>query len=201
MTGPQPAALPFADGDHEMGAGGRVTDRDDDALAFDAVYDRYFDYVHRLVARLAGTSDPDDLVQEVFLVVHRRLRGFEGRASLTTWLFRIAYRVVGAHIRRERLRRALRTALGWESEPVEPPRGPLLVEQAEQAAALAAALGSLSWKKRAVIVLHEVEGWPCRDIARRLGVPVDTVYTRLHHARRELATALVRAGHGRRGDG
>ena len=76
-------------------------------LTFEQLYDAYFDFVYRLVARLCGEPHPDDLVQEVFWVVHRRLGRFEGRAKVTTWLFRICYRVVGAHIRRERLRRGL----------------------------------------------------------------------------------------------
>jgi RNA polymerase sigma-70 factor (ECF subfamily) len=160
------------------------------APAFDDVYEAHFDYVYRVIVRLAGRAHAEDLTQEVFAVVHRRLNEFEGRAKLTTWLFQIAYRVVGAHLRRERLRRMLLGAVpAEEAVPAAAQRG---LEHAEDAAALARALGRLSWKKRAVLVLHEVEEWPGELIAERMGVPVATVWTRLHHARKELAALLAR---------
>jgi RNA polymerase sigma-70 factor (ECF subfamily) len=152
-------------------------------LSFDAVYEAHFDYVYRIVARLSGTSACEDLVQDVFLVVHRRLPEFEGRAAMTTWLFQIAYRVVGAHVRKERLRRLLARALFLERP--EPS-----FQDPDRAAAVRRALESLSWKKRTVLVLFEIEGWSCDRIAEELGIPVDTVYSRLHNARRDLAKEL-----------
>lgn len=126
------------------------------------------------------------------MVVHRRLGEFEGRAKLTTWLFQIAYRVVGSHLRRERFRRTLAAAFGRQATEEAPPFALRGLEQAEDAGRLMAALARLSWKKRAVLVLHEVEEWPCELIAERMGVPTATVYTRLHHARRDLAAELIR---------
>ncbi len=158
-------------------------------LDFDAVYGAQFDYVYRVIVRLAGRTHAEDLTQEVFAVVHRRLDEFEGRAKLTTWLFQIAYRVVGAHIRGERLRRLLLGGM-TRSEAGIPPAALRGLEQAEDDAALARAVAGLPWKKRAVLVLHEVEGWPGDLIAERMGIPVATVWTRLHHARKALATAL-----------
>lgn len=159
---------------------------------FDEVYEQHFDYVYRVIVRLAGRTHAEDLAQEVFAVVHRRLGEFEGRAKLTTWLFQIAYRVVGAHVRRERLRRLLASTLSLADEP----RDESSLERAEQSIALARALQRLSWKKRAVLVLHEVEEWPCELIAERMGVPVATVWTRLHHARKELAALVMRKQRG-----
>ncbi len=150
---------------------------------FDAVYAEHFDYVYRVVVRLGGTSHAEDLAQEVWAVVHRRLAGFEGRARLTTWLFQIAYHVVGDHIRKERLRRGFLALVGR-------PVAVRALEHAEDAARLTRAVAALAWKQRAVLVLHEVEGWSCETIAERLEVPVATVYTRLHHARKRLAAAL-----------
>jgi len=159
--------------------------------SFDDVYAAHFGYVFRLAARLAGRGDAEDLTQEVFLVVHRRLAEFRGDAELTTWLFQIVYRVVGAHVRRSRVRRWLAAALGRDHGDAQVwPVGPRNLERAEQAQWLARALGKLSWEKRAAVILHEVEGWTCPQIAERLGVPVQTVYTRLHHARRDLARAM-----------
>src|SRR5215831_4787966 len=121
------------------------------APTFDDVYEESFDYVFRIVARLANCSaaDAEDLAQEVFVVVHRRLGEFEGRAQLSTWLFQIAYRVVGAHVRSERLRRMLAGMLRRERSLVaREPSAPELLERAQQAAELSAALDRLSWKKR-----------------------------------------------------
>ena len=149
----------------------------------------HFDYVYRLVARLAGATEAEDLAQEVFVVVCRRLDGFEGRSDIKTWLFQIAYRVVGASIRKQRLRRLL--AIDLKAEPHDSSTTiPRSLERAEEAQALAGALTKLSWKKRAVVILHDVEGWPCETIAERLDVPTNTVYTRLHHARKDLAKGM-----------
>lgn len=162
-----------------------------DALpSFDEVYAAHFDYVYRVVVRLVGRAHAEDLTQEVFAVVHRRLDEFEGRAKLTTWLFQIAYRVAGAHLRRERVRKVLLGALLLE--PEAPPAAERF-DRAEASAALARALERLPWKKRAVLVLHEVEEWPCELIAERMGIPVATVWSRLHHARKDLAALLARA--------
>ncbi|MBA3397572.1 MAG: RNA polymerase sigma factor, partial [Deltaproteobacteria bacterium] len=157
-----------------------------DRLEFDAVYEAQFDYTYRVVVRLAGIEHAEDLTQEVFAVVHRRLQEFEGRAKLTTWLFQIAYRVVGAHLRRERLRRLCfgPTRDADDHDAATSATALRGLVQAEDSAALARALAKLPWKKRAVLVLHEVEEWSGELIAERLGIPVATVWTRLHHARK-----------------
>lgn len=156
--------------------------------SFDDVYDAHFDYVFRVVVRLAGRSHAEDLTQEVFAVVYRRLGDFEGRAKLTTWLFQIAFRVVGAHLRRERVRRLF---LGADEDMLHPPPTATL-ELAEESVALARALAGLPWKLRAVLVLHEVEEWPGERIAECMDIPIGTVWTRLHHARKRLATLVRR---------
>lgn len=149
--------------------------------AFDEVYSRHFSTVYRFVARLMGGGDVEDAVQEVFLVVHRRLPEFRGDAKVTTWLFRIAYHVVQAKQRKLRLNRALVSALSVFQTQEQ--RHPALA--AEQARQVQAALSALSLKKRSVLVLHEIEGWSGPQIAEALAIPIDTVYTRLHHARKD----------------
>ncbi len=157
------------------------------ALSFDAVYEAEFDFVYRVVARLSGSSDIDDLVQEVFLVVHRRLEEFRGDARLSTWLFRIAYRVVGAHIRRERVRRRARQFLGLErSHPAPEPN--------DEQTRVRAALSELSFERRSVLILFEVEGWTAREIATSFGIPEGTVYRRLHEARAAFRRAYPAGG-------
>lgn len=160
-------------------------------LDFDRVYEHEFDFVYRAVSRLAGTADVDDLVQEVFVVVHRRLPEFRGDARITTWLFRIAYRVVGAHVRAERLRRRLAAWFAASEHVAESAR--LSSEgDPDDARAVRAALERLSFEKRSALVLFEVEGWSGDEIARAIGVPVGTIYTRLLHARREFKRAYER---------
>ena len=162
----------------------------DATLDFDEVYAEHFDYVYRVIVRLAGRANAEDLAQDVWAIVHRRLVEFEGRARLSTWLFQIAYHVVGNHIRRERVRRAFLGLVGRAVDEPHEPSAARALELAEDAARLARAVAQLAWKQRAVLVLHEVEGWSCEVIAERMGVPVATVYTRLHHARKRLAAAL-----------
>ena len=161
-----------------------------EVLDFDTVYAQQFEYVYRVIVRLAGRSHAEDLAQDVWAVVHRRLAQFEGRAKITTWLFQIAYHVVGNHIRREQVRRGFLALVGRPVEEAHEPSAARALEHAEDAARLTRAVAALPWKQRAVLVLHEVEGWSCETIAERLDVPVATVYTRLHHARKRLAAAL-----------
>ncbi|HEY0464581.1 MAG TPA: RNA polymerase sigma factor [Polyangiaceae bacterium] len=168
------------------------------AFSFDAIYEAEFDYVYRVLTRLVGASEAEDLVQEVFLVVHRRLPEYRGDARLTTWLFRIAYHVAGAYVRRERLRRRLSSLFGIEAkieaECAHAAEGFAEVERVRSA------LQRLSFEKRSALVLYEVEGWSCQEIADSVGVPVGTVHTRLHHARRDFARACQHPiAHARRG--
>lgn len=156
------------------------------AAAFEAVYRAHFARVYRWIRRLAPSADPEDLCQDVFVVVHRQLERFEGRAALDTWLFQITYRTVGAYIRRERTRR-LALALFRRAAPEAPRAERDPAERSEAARALVAALESLSLDHRTVLVLFELEQWTCEDIALTLCVPLDTVYSRLHYARKKLA--------------
>jgi RNA polymerase sigma-70 factor, ECF subfamily len=161
-------------------------------LTFSDVYRAHFDFVYRVVARLAGSGDVEDLVQEVFVVVHRRLGEFRGDARVSTWLFRIAYRVVGAHVRRERLRRRLRELLGRDVERGAPPGAPEDALARKQS--VRRALQRLSFDQRSALVLFEVEGWSALEIAEAVGSPIGTVYRRLHEARGAFAAELAPAG-------
>ena len=145
------------------------------------------DYRRTVIGVTSLASEAEDLVQEVFLVVHRRLPEYRREARLTTWLFRIAYRVAGAHVRRERFRRRLLSMFGIEARTIESPAH--AAHDGAQAEQVRAALAQLSFAKSSVLVLYEVEGWSCQEIADLLAVPLGTVHTRLHHARRDFARA------------
>jgi RNA polymerase sigma-70 factor (ECF subfamily) len=132
----------------------------------------------------------DDAVQEVFLVAWRKRESFEGRARVSTWLYAIARRVVLATRRRARVRRFLGLAAAPAHDLATAPSPQQLFEHRESSQRLYAMLERIADKKRTVFILYEVEGLPGEDIARIVGCPLKTVWTRLHHARRELQ-ALV----------
>lgn len=172
-----------------------VTRASEPELVFESVYRGHFRRVYRWISRLAPHADAEDLSQEVFLVVHRRLPEFEGKARITTWLFQVTYHVIGSHVRRQRTERQVRGQLSLL--PRESPPEPLqaLVRE-EELCAVRLALDSLHLKHRTVLVLFELEQWSCADIAEALSIPVDTVYSRLHYARRKLASKIARLGRG-----
>ncbi|MBC8073754.1 MAG: RNA polymerase sigma factor [Deltaproteobacteria bacterium] len=142
----------------------------------------------RFVARMlhrAGVSQPelDDLVQEVFLVAHRR-GGFDpGRAKPTTWLAQIALRIAANHRRRHQRR-------GSDALVDERMRSGATADAAMPAARAQAALWRLDEDKRLVFMLFELEGVPCDEIAATLGIPVGTVYSRLSAARAAFIAAV-----------
>ena len=152
---------------------------------FQQFYLEHVEFVRRVVARLWGPGgDIDDAVQEVFLVALRKRGTFAGRAEPSTWLYAIARRVVMAARRRARLRRFF----GLDDAP-DNPDGQTphqIFEHREASQRLYALLERISDKKRTVFVLHEIEGLPGQEVARIMGCPLKTVWTRLHHARREL---------------
>jgi RNA polymerase sigma-70 factor (ECF subfamily) len=157
---------------------------------FRLFYLEHFQLVRRAVARLYGPSaDADDLVQEVFLIALRKRGDFAGRAAPSTWLYGIARKVVMAARRRARLRCFLGLAEVPEAAHGQTPHD--IFENRE--ASLYALLERISEKKRTVFILHEMEGLPGETIARIVGCPLKTVWTRLHHARRELQELAVSA--------
>lgn len=156
------------------------------------LFHRHRAAVTRLVFRVLGPShEVEDLVQEVFVQVLRSLPAFQGNARFSTWLYRVTVNVVLMHRRTQRRRPRL------VQEELAPPQSALEPSPEEQvssrlrAVAFHRALATLSEKKRAVFVLHELEGRTPSDIARIVGAPVLTVRTRLFYARRELAKQLA----------
>jgi RNA polymerase sigma-70 factor, ECF subfamily len=156
---------------------------------FEAIYDAWFDDVSRwLLALGAPPADAEDLAQEVFLVVRRRLADFDHR-NVAGWLFRIASRQVVAHRRRRWFKSVLSRRRDDERELAELPHEgaspAAALETKERRRVLEQLLERMSDKRRATFVLFEVEGYSGEEIARIQGIPVATVWTRLHHARKE----------------
>jgi RNA polymerase sigma-70 factor (ECF subfamily) len=155
-----------------------------DEAAWKELYDAHFDFVYR-VARRLGTpeSESEDVVHDVFVVVYKKLADFEG-GRLTTWLYRIAANVVSERHRRRRVRRAFEALKLWVGgEAPEDPERTAVRSSATRA--VERVLEKMTPKKREVFALFELEGLPGEEIADRLGCPINTVWTRLHHARKE----------------
>lgn len=160
---------------------------------FRSVYDEHFAFVWRSLRRLGiGPSDVADAVQEVYLVVHRRLSEFEGRARITTWLYRICLRVASDRRRRAHLRHEELSDMDRLGEIA----GELNLEDKlvkdEDLALLEASLDALSFEQRAVFTLFELEKMPCESIASTLEIPLGTVYSRLRLGREAFRKAVRR---------
>lgn len=159
---------------------------------FEGVYRTHFDAVWRTLRRLGvPEKDATDAAQEVFLVAYRRLSEFEGRSSMKTWLFGIAFRIAanrrnrGSH-RREVMDEGLVEALGVASNLETE------MEQRDMLRLLERILDRLPLEQRAVFTLYEMEGLTGDEIAAALGVPPGTVRSRLRLAR-EAFSAQARA--------
>jgi RNA polymerase sigma-70 factor (ECF subfamily) len=163
-----------------------------DLAAFTELFRLHQKHVSRLVVRLgARAADLEDLVQEVFVQVHRSLPDFRGQARFSTWLYRVTVNVVLMHRRAQRSRPVLTDMVPWGKEDSSELLPDDAVSRNRRVAALYRLLDRLSDKKRAVFVLHELEGLASAEISKIVGAPVLTVRTRLFYARRELA-ALMR---------
>lgn len=165
-----------------------------DTKAFRQLFSRHQGTVSRIVYRMIGPSpDVEDVVQDVFLNVYRSLHSFRGDAKFSTWLYRLATNVTRMHLRRGRSRPKFSDVEVPETrrdgKPQETPE--MQVERAERVRALYRLLEGLSEKKREVLVLHDLEGVPAKEIAVTLEIPVLTVRTRLFYARKELYAALA----------
>ena len=162
-------------------------------LDIQRVHAAHADFVFRSLARL-GVRDDDlpDMLQEVFVVVHRRASAYDGTSKLTSWLFGICLRVAAGY--RRKLQRRREQALPDESEAaLDQAHSPERAWEAARARAeLAAVLDELPLDKRAVFVMFEIDALSCAEIAATLGVPIGTVHSRLHAARRSFEAVLRR---------
>lgn len=135
-------------------------------------------------------ADVPDAVQEVFLVVHRRLPDFDGRHKVSTWIHSISVRVAMAARRRAAARRE---TLVEEPADVLAQGDPESDLDARRAMAmLRELLDALDDDKRAVFVLYEVQELPMREVAEAVGCPLQTAYSRYHAARKVIDRELAR---------
>jgi len=162
-------------------------------MSFRALYEEHFPLVWRSLRRLGvPESDLPDAVQDVFLVVHRRLAEFEGRSKMSTWICGICFRVASD---RRKATRAARWASGDDPLLDAPDVRVDVAAEAERRQGLAlleALLDTLPLEQRAVFTLFELEGMTGEDIAQTLEIPLGTVYSRLRLSREAFQRAAAR---------
>jgi RNA polymerase sigma-70 factor (ECF subfamily) len=163
----------------------------DTNLNLGAFYDEHVDYVWRSLYRLGvPPGNLEDAVQDVFVVVLRRLPDFEGRSSIHTWLFGVAIRVAKNH-RRAHRRRGPQDPLD-EHLPDANPDPQVRTESLEALRLLSRLLDELDDDKRAVFVMAEIEQMTAPEMAEALGANLNTVYSRVRAAREEIERGLAR---------
>ncbi len=163
-------------------------------MNLEQIYERHADFVWRTLRRL-GVSDEEarDATHDVFLIVHAQLAHFEGRSSLSTWLFTICRTVARDFRRRKRRTPELGADGGQEREEIDL-RADVgrAVEQKQQLAELERILSLLPAAQRNVFILFEIEKMTGEEVTEALGIPLGTVYSRLALARKAFREELER---------
>ena len=169
-----------------------------DEAAFGVIMRSHYESTFRLVCAIThNEADARDICQDVWLTVWQQLGTFRGDARFTTWLHAIATRRALDHLRKRRrwFDRFLPFDTGDKStasapEPITTDDASQQLEVSENVARVRTALAALPPKHRAVLALRELEGQSYEEIAESVGIPVGTVMSRLHQARRLLAEKL-----------
>jgi len=159
-----------------------------DAKCIDA-FDHELDYIFATLQRLgARPGDIEDLMQDIFLVLHRNWPDLDTSRSLRPWLFGVAFRVVRMH----RRRRARETPFAELEREDESPSPEGRLQGQESLALLYAALQLVPLARRSIVIKHDLEGLEIVEIARQLSMTKFGVYARLYKGRKELAGAVRR---------
>jgi len=177
-----PTASAAADDDTDDARAAATGDR----CAFQRLYRRHAERIHGAVFRLAGYDHAraEDLTQEAFVRAWQKLPGFRHESAFGTWLYRLA---VNTALMEIRARRA--DPVGFVAEEQLPDHAdtPFCAAEREE---LERAIGKLPPRARAVLVLHDVEGWRHEEIGEEMDMAVGTSKAQLHRARQMLRRAL-----------
>ncbi|MBX3190467.1 MAG: sigma-70 family RNA polymerase sigma factor [Labilithrix sp.] len=158
---------------------------------FHALFSAEFAWIWTTLRRLGvKPADLEDVTHDVLLVVYRKLDTYDASRPLRPWLFAFAYRAASDYRRLARHREEpsedvpdLEASVAASDE---------VLEKKQESALVHAALARIHLDRRAVLVAHEIDGTPMKDIAQSLGIPLNTAYSRLRIAREELTAAVLR---------
>ncbi len=158
--------------------------------SFAEVFRAHAPFAWRCLRRLGvGAGDVDDVCQEVFLIVHKKLGTYDGRAPLRAWIYGICVRKASDHrklarVQRERVMDEVPQTTSTHDGPDQALEGRRALER------LDVALAALDDDKRAAFVLYEIEGLSLAEMSEALGAPVQTLHSRLSAARTHVVRAL-----------
>jgi RNA polymerase sigma-70 factor (ECF subfamily) len=161
------------------------------SVDFASLYKQEFGYAWRTLRRLGVREcDLPDVAHDLFIVVHRHISEYDPSRPLRPWLFGIAFRVVSDYRRSARIVRETLDDLPDVVDGAPPADEQIAERQAREA--VMRVLDELDLDRRAVLVMHDLEGHPVPEIAAALAIPVPTAYSRLRLARQDLAAAIKR---------
>lgn len=171
--------------------------QEDDHAAFTVLVDRYKDRIHRLVRRMVGGTDDEDLTQEVFIKVYRAIPGFRGGSTFKTWIYKIAHNLCLSELRKkgrrgehlsieeegdEKIHHLLPdTRHGLEDE----------IEKRDLSQSIRTLMERLPPHYRTVLTLFYLEQAKYEEISEIMGIPLGTVKTHIHRARLRLRNLLL----------
>ena len=186
---PQESTAPTGVSEFDFQLASRIANGD--MQAFEELYNRYHRRVYNLCLRMTNdVSEAEDLAQEIFIHVYRKIGSFRGESAMMTWLHRVTVNKVLMHFRKNSVRRERMTEDGEAPEPVVKNAETPGQTQAVDRIALDRAIAQLPPGYRAVFILHDVEGYEHTEIARICGTAVGTSKSQLHKARRKLYELL-----------
>jgi RNA polymerase sigma-70 factor, ECF subfamily len=179
----------------DIESGGSQGEHARDMGQFAEIYRTYFSFVWSCTRRFGiSESELEDVVQEIFVVIHARLHTLERSEALRSWIYGIVRRTAGTYHRAKRARVAHVEAFRFEPELTYPHMpSPLdLAEQSDQTRLLWSLIEQLDPPKREAFVLAELDDMTAPEIAAATNVPLNTVYSRIRVARQELEQALAK---------
>lgn len=161
--------------------------------AFEVLYERYHRRTYSLCLRMTNSAtEAEDLTQEVFIQLFRKIGSFRGASAFSTWLHRLTVNQVLMHFRKRSVKSEKTTEEGEMPDQVvngtaNPNRMPIV-----DRIALNKAISELPNGYRSVFVLHDIEGYEHEEVARIMGISVGTSKSQLHKARLKLRGLIVK---------
>lgn len=169
------------------------------SLSFEQIISRYETKVHSLAMRLTrNTEDAEEVLQDVFVTVYRKIEGFEGKSKFSSWLYRITVNAAFMKLRKRKqdqsvslddmCQHAQNKALNIEERPSE--RSDIVLLNKEVKEAVESAISRLPEEYRAVFVLRDVDGLSNKEVGEILDLSIPAVKSRLHRSRLMLRRKL-----------